>query len=141
MLGSRETGFYLRKFAWTKIVRHRMVAGRASPDDPALTGYWQQRRRRDRLPVDPATWHLLRRQRGRCPLCRGQLLNADHQPQDPAEWQQWHTATRKHAITTVTDLGTPNERAAHHLIHAHCRRRIGEGSPALLPSPEPSGLA
>ena len=26
--GSRETGFYLRKFAWTKIVRHRP---RASP--------------------------------------------------------------------------------------------------------------
>ena len=69
VFGSRETGFYLRKFAWTKIVRHRMVAGRASPDDPALTGYWQQRRRRDRLPVDPATRHLLRRQRGRCPLC------------------------------------------------------------------------
>jgi hypothetical protein len=46
VLGSRETGFYLRKFAWTKIVRHRMVAGRASPDDPALTGYWDQRRRR-----------------------------------------------------------------------------------------------
>ena len=146
VFGSRETGFYLRKFAWTKIVRHRMVAGRASPDDPALTGYWDQRRRRTRLPVDPATWHLLRRQRGRCPLCRGLLLHADHQPQGPEEWQQWHTATRKairkHAITSVTDLGTPDERAAHHLIHAHCRRRIGSGtSPALLPGPEPSGLA
>ena len=146
VLGSRETGFYLRKFAWTKIVRHRMVAGRASPDDPALTGYWQQRRRRDRLPVDPATWHLLRRQRGRCPLCRGLLLHADRQPQSPEEWQQWHTATRKairkHAIATVMDLGTPDERAAYHLIHAHCRRRIGSGtSPALLPGPQPSGLA
>jgi RNA-directed DNA polymerase len=146
VFGSRETGFYLRKFAWTKIVRHRMVAGRASPDDPALTGYWDQRRRRTRLPVDPATWHLLRRQRGRCPLCRGLLLHADHQPQGPEEWQQWHTATRKairkHAITSVTDLGTPDERAAHHLIHAHCQRRIGSGtSPALLPGPEPSGLA
>ena len=43
VFGSRETGFYLRKFAWTKIVRHRMVAGRASPDDPALTGYWDRR--------------------------------------------------------------------------------------------------
>jgi RNA-directed DNA polymerase len=146
VLGSRDTGFYLRKFAWTKIVRHRMVAGRASPDDPALTGYWQQRRRRDRLPVDPATWHLLRRQRGRCPLCRGLLLHADHQPQSPEEWQQWHTATRKairkQAIDSVTDLGTPDERAAHHLIHAHCRNRIGNGtSPALLPGPQPSGLA
>jgi RNA-directed DNA polymerase len=146
VLGSRETGFYLRKFAWTKIVRHRMVAGRASPDDPALTGYWQQRRRRDRLPVDPATWHQLRRQRGRCPLCRGLLLHADHQPQSPEEWQQWHTATRKairkHAIASVTDLGTPDERAAYHLIHAYCRNRIGNGtSPALLPGPQPSGLA
>ena len=146
VLGSRETGFYLRKFAWTKIVRHRMVAGRASPDDPALTGYWQQRRRRDRLPVDPATWHLLRRQRGRCPLCRGLLLHADRQPQSPEEWQQWHTATRKairkHAIASVMDLGTPDERAAYHLIHAHCRNRTGNGtSTALLPGPQPSGLA
>ena len=142
VFGSRETGFYLRKFAWTKIVRHRMVAGRASPDDPALTGYWQQRRRRDRLPVDPATWHLLRRQRGRCPLCRGLLLHADRQPQSPEEWQQWHTVTRKairkHAIDSVTDLGTPDGRVAYHLIHAHCRRRIGSGtSPALLPGLQP----
>ena len=146
VFGSRETGFYLRKFAWTKIVRHTMVAGRASPDDPALTGYWDQRRRRTRLPVDPATWHLLRRQRGRCPLCRGLLLHAEDPPQDPEDWQQWHTATRKairkHAITSVMDLGTPDERAAHHLIHAHCRRRIGSGDgTALLPGPEPSGLA
>ena len=142
VFGSRETGFYLRKFAWTKIVRHRMVAGRASPDDPALTGYWQQRRRRDRLPVDPATWHLLRRQRGRCPLCRGLLLHADRQPQSPEEWQQWHTVTRKairkHAIDSVTDLGTPDGRVAYHLIHAHCHRRIGNGtSPALLPGLQP----
>jgi RNA-directed DNA polymerase len=146
VFGSRETGFYLRKFAWTKIVRHRMVAGRASPDDPALTGYWDQRRRRARPPVDQATWHLLRRQRGRCPLCRGLLLHADHEPQDPEEWQQWLTTTRKairkHAITGVMDLGAPDERAAHRLIHAYCRSRIGNGiSPASLPSREPSGLA
>jgi RNA-directed DNA polymerase len=146
VLGSRQTGFYLRKFAWTKIVRHRMVAGRASPDDPALTGYWDQRRRRTRLPVDPATWHLLRRQRGRCPLCRGLLLHADHQLQGPGEWQQWHTATRrairKHAIACVMDLGTPDERAAHHLMHIYCRRRVSSGTnPALLPGSEPPGLA
>jgi RNA-directed DNA polymerase len=147
VFGSRETGYYLRKFAWTKIVRHRMVAGRASPDDPALSGYWDQRRRRAKLPVDPATWHLLRRQRGRCPLCRGLLLHADHQPQDPGDWQQWHAATRKairkQAIAAVTALGTPDERLAHYLIHAYCRRRINSdgSSPALLPGRQPSGLA
>jgi len=121
-----------------------MVAGRASPDDPAWTGYWEQRRRRTRPPVTAATWHLLR---GRCPLCRGLLLHAGDQPQGPAEWQQWHTATRtairKHAITTVMDLGTPDERAAHHLIHARCcRRRISDSGtdPALLPGPSLQGL-
>jgi RNA-directed DNA polymerase len=145
VFGSRATGRYLRRFAWTKIVRHRMVAGRASPDDPALAGYWATRRQRARPPVDPATWHLLRRQRGRCPLCRGLLLFASHEPHDEREWEQWHTtirkAVRKHAVTTVMDLGTPDEHAAHHLIHAHCRRRIGSNSPALPPGPRPSGLA
>jgi RNA-directed DNA polymerase len=96
--------------------------------------------------VDPATWHLLRRQRGRCPLGRGLLLHADHEPQDPDEWQQWLTTTRKairkHAVTSVMGLGTPDERAAHHLIHAYCRSRIGNGTnPALLPGREPAGLA
>ncbi|MDB4872872.1 MAG: group intron reverse transcriptase/maturase [Gemmatimonadales bacterium] len=146
VFGSRETGFYLRKFAWTKIVRHRMVAGRASPDDPALTDYWTKRRRRTKAPVDAATWHLLRRQRGRCPLCQGLLLHADHEPQSPNEWQQWLTATRKairkHAIASFVDLGTPDEHAAPHLIHTYCRRRLDDGrNPALLPAREPSGLA
>jgi RNA-directed DNA polymerase len=34
----------LRKFTWTKIVRHRQVPKRYSPDDPTLQDYWRQRR-------------------------------------------------------------------------------------------------
>ena len=30
----------LRKFAWTKIVRHRLVRSTSSPDDPTLQDYW-----------------------------------------------------------------------------------------------------
>ena len=146
VFGSRDTGFYLRKFAWTPIVRHRMVAGTASPDDPSLTDYWAQRRRRSRPPVGTATLRLLRVQHGRCPLCRGLLLHADHEPQSPREWEQWLTATRKairkHAVT-VWGAGTPDERAAHPshtrpLPPPDHRRRQG---PALLPAREPSGLA
>jgi RNA-directed DNA polymerase len=142
VFGSRETGFYLRKFAWTKIVRHRMVAGTASPDDPSLIGYWTQRRQRSNPPLDSAMLRLLQAQRGRCPLCRGLLLHADHQPQTPREWEQWLVATRKavrkHAVTA-----TPDDHAAVQLIHAHCHRRTTTSSSgtALLPVREPLGLA
>ena len=134
-VGAREPGDRLLppQVRLDDIVRHRMVAGRASPDDPALTGYWQQRRRRDRLPVDPATWHLLRRQRGRCPLCRGLLLHADRQPQSPEEWQQWHTVTRKairkHAIDSVTDLGTRTD-ASHTTSYTHTAVAVSAAVPA-----------
>jgi RNA-directed DNA polymerase len=147
IFGSRDTGFYLRKFAWTPIVRHRMVAGTASPDDPRLSEYWAQRRRRSRPPVGASTLRLLRVQHGRCPLCRDLLLHAEREPQSPREWEQWLTATRKairkHAVT-VWGAGTPDERAATRLIHAHCRRRtIGgaDGTAPLHAAREPSGLA
>jgi len=146
VFGSRETGFYLRKFAWTPIVRHRMVEGRASPDDPTLTDFWAKRRRRHPPPMSTATVRLLRLQRGRCPLCRGLLLDADHEPQSPREWEQWLTATRK-AIraraVVVWAAGTPDERVADRLMHTHCHRRISGGgnSPALLPTRKPEGLA
>ena len=146
VFGSRESGYYLRKFSWTKIVRHRMVAGAASPDDPALTTYWAERRRRSRSPLDTAVRHLLYRQRGRCPLCLGLLLHADREPQSPHEWEQWLTATRtairKYAIASLAGPGRADEHAARHLVHAHCRRRLGNGkNPTLLPSREPWGLA
>jgi RNA-directed DNA polymerase len=147
VFGSRETGRYLRKFTWTKIVRHRMVFGRASPDDPALTQYWTQRRRRTRPPLmDTATWQLLRRQDGRCPRCQGLLLHADREPQTPREWEQWLTATRhairKHAIASEVGSGPPDSHAVVQLIHAYCRRRDST-SPAPLPADarEPAGLA
>jgi len=46
VFGDRHSGGYLPKFAWTKIVRHCMVPGTASPDDPGLAQYWADRRRR-----------------------------------------------------------------------------------------------
>ncbi|WP_109505620.1 group II intron reverse transcriptase/maturase [Nocardioides speluncae] len=146
VFGSQETGFYLRKFAWTPIVRHRMVAGPASPDDPDLTDYWRLRRRRNRPPLGNPMLRLLRAQHGRCPLCRGLLLHADREPQSPREWEQWLTATRtairKRAVT-AWGADTPDERVATRLIHAHCQRRSTSGGngPALLSTHEPTGLA
>jgi RNA-directed DNA polymerase len=146
VFGSRETGFYLRKFAWTPVVRHRMVAGRSSPDDATLATYWAQRRSRSRPPVGTNRLRLIQTQRGRCPICRGLLLAADREPQNPNEWELWLTATRKairkHAVV-AWGAGTPDERVATRLMHTHCHRSItgGRNTPALLPARKPQELA
>jgi RNA-directed DNA polymerase len=71
IFGDRASGRYLQKFSWAKIVRHHLVPGRASPDDPSLADYWSRRRRRQHLPLGFADLRLLQAQHGRCPRCRG----------------------------------------------------------------------
>src|SRR4051812_17371889 len=139
VFGDRDSGAYLLKFAWTKITRHTLVKGWASPDDPALTGYWAARRRRGQPPLDPARLRLLLTQRGRCPLCGDLLLHADQEPAHPDEWQQWiqavRTATRHQAITLAADPGPHSGSDVFRLIHTYCRRRLPDGTgsaPALL---------
>ena len=121
--GDRETGIYLRQFAWTKIVRHTMVMGTASPDDPALDWYWAARRRKTHALFGGRTASLLLRQRGLCPVCATFLLNTDHGPQSPQEWEQWTRvltmAQRKPAIVTGPAHG---DDPTTHLMHAHCRQ-------------------
>lgn len=46
IFGDRDTGAYLQCFSWTKIVRHVQVIFGASPDDPELAEYWEQRHKR-----------------------------------------------------------------------------------------------
>jgi RNA-directed DNA polymerase len=146
VFGDRASGAYLLRFAWTKIVRHQMVRGTSSPDDPALTEYWAARRRRGiPRPIDTATLRLLQSQHGRCPWCGQLLLDADRPPQSPREWEQWLAVTRKamthNAITA--DPGAAPDEAKLRLLHAHCHRQHAgkRNSPALLPASEPTGLA
>jgi RNA-directed DNA polymerase len=142
VFGDRDSGAYMLRFAWTKIVRHQMVRGTSSTDDPALASYWADRRRRGiPRPMDTATLRLLQAQRGQCPLCGQLLLDADRLPQSPREWEQWLTVTRKamvrNAITAARADGTPDE-ATLRLVHAHCHRRHARSSsPALLPASQP----
>ena len=133
VFGDRDSGAYLRKFSWTRIVRHQLVKGTSSPDDPALADYWAQRRRRGPPPpMDGADLRLLKAQDGRCPLCGGFLLHADHEPQHPREWERWIAVTRKamskhHIVERVTPTMSHELR----LVHAHCHRRV-VSDPALL---------
>ena len=145
VFGDRDSGAYLTRFAWTKIVRHPMVRGTSSTDDPALAEYWAARRRRGiPRPIDAATLRLLQSQHGRCPCCGQLLLDADRPPQSPHEWEQWLAAIRK-AITKnaiATPAGSTPDEGRLRLLHAHCHRRSAGQRKAqqLQPATSPRGL-
>ncbi|MEV0831526.1 hypothetical protein [Nonomuraea rubra] len=119
--------FYLVKFCWTDIVRHQVVTGRASPDDPDLIDYWISRRRRVTPPLDSYNIRLLDRQKGRCPLCGDHLLTADQPPQSPHERERWWLGTARRAIaadylTHQGRSGLDGDRTR--LVHTSCNQRL-----------------
>jgi RNA-directed DNA polymerase len=130
VFGDRDTGAYLRRLDWTKIVRHQLVLGTASPDDPSLAEYWAERRRKRPLPVSSPTRRLLQAQGGRCPACGQLLLAADHEPRTPHEWEQWIKTTRKalriKSLTAARADGpaeTPDTATTNRLLHTRCAQR------------------
>jgi len=139
VFGDRQSGAYMHRFSWTRILRHRMVRHEASPDDPALTDYWASRRRKAPLPINKTTHELNDAQDGRCAICGGLLFAIEDQPQNPREWEKW-LATARRTINTIAtrDPSTPAEKAGLRLTHVDCRKGNG---PALHNAYEPTGLA
>jgi len=138
---------HLVKFAWTPIVRHQMVTGTASPDDPDLADYWATRRQRVKPPLDRYNLRLLTRQGGRCPICRDYLLSPDQPPQSPREWERWWLSVARRAIAAdylayQGGRGTPDGNRTR-LIHTSCGREL-QARQRRMPAPDPatpSGLA
>jgi RNA-directed DNA polymerase len=134
VFGDRETGAYLPKPSWTTITRHTLVKGWASPDDPALAGYWAHRRQKGASPLDPSTVHLLSRQDGRCSLCGEILLGPGQPPQSPQDWERWFSqvakkpATADHPVRHSRPPATADERI--HLVHTTCHRQRKPARPA-----------
>jgi RNA-directed DNA polymerase len=138
VFGDRKSGAYLHKFQWTNIVRHRIVMGVASPDDPALAEYWATRRRKTRPPIDKTSLWLLKAQDGRCAICGSAFLPDDDRPQNPPEWEQWLTGARKGIAKVVIPQATEPDEQEPRLVHVRCRD--GNGL-ALLSAYDPVGLA
>lgn len=148
VFGDATSGAHLPRMAWTPIVRHRKVMGAASPDDPALTDYWNHRRGHNPPPLPSPVLRLLKVQRGRCALCTDLLLHADREPHTPDEWRQWHRTTRtaitRQHITARGRDGQPDEHPIR-LVHTSCHRKISDTTGdrhSHSPAPEPLwGLA
>ena len=128
VFGSRVSGSYMHRFAWTNIVRHQIVKHRASPDDPELADYWAWRRRKAPLPINRTALWLHRAQDGRCTICKSNLIAAEDRPQTPREWETWLATTRK----TIDVAWEPDrtDKAEPRLIHLGCNL-----------TRQPSGLA
>jgi len=144
VFGDAASGAYLPKLAWTDIVRHTLVKGEASPDDPTLAEYWAKRRRRVPPPLDSYTLRLLSKQDGHCPLCGDELLCAAQPPQSPHEWERWWLQITRKAINAdyLTHHGRPGPPDGDHtrLVHASCRRSLRarqRSSPTPRPKPPP----
>ena len=128
VFGDPGSNAYLVKFSWTDIVRHVMVQGAASPDDPALADYWAERRRKVKPPLDNYTLRLLARQDARCPLCGDHLLTAEQPPQSPNDWEQWWQQVTRQAIAADYLVHHGRSGPPHNdqtrLVHASCRRGL-----------------
>jgi RNA-directed DNA polymerase len=122
VFGDKHTGKYLLKFSWFKIVRHELVRGRSSPDDPELRDYWWARQKVNANHLSAEDLDMANDQGWVCRLCGMDLINGE----------ELH---RHHKIPKAK--GGSNARSNRELVHLYChqqetRRQFGggKGSPA-----------
>jgi RNA-directed DNA polymerase len=109
VFGDKCTGAYLLKFSWFKIVRHQLVRGTASPDDPNLRDYWWSRRRINRRSLTPGDVKLAESQNWRCPVCGRDLL---------LEEEELHRHHKRPRGLGGTDAPSNRE-----LVHLYCHQQ------------------
>jgi RNA-directed DNA polymerase len=130
VFGDRQSGAYLHRYAWTKIVRHVVVTGRSSPDDPALTQYWADRRRKQPAPQLAESWTIaIRAQKGLCHLCGSQLLDTTSRPDSALQAETWYASLRATLTFQASSVCTGG-RSINRLVHTRCARRQPDGEPA-----------
>ncbi len=111
VFGDKPTGGYLLKFKWTKIQRHALVQGNASPDNPDEQDYWNKRQKREQEHLTDALpkrkqW-LAKGQKHVCPLCGDFILNNE-------EIHEHHLRGR----------GAGDGRDNVILVHLYCHQRV-----------------
>lgn len=75
VFGDKPTGKHLLWFGWFPIERHVLVQGDASPDDPSLRAYWEERNLAKVKDLIPSKQRIAKKQGGLCPRCDVTLFN------------------------------------------------------------------
>jgi RNA-directed DNA polymerase len=109
VFGDKRTGRYLLKFSWFKIMRHILVKGTASPDDPSLQDYWWSRRRVNMRLLSKSDRKLAEDQDWRCPVCGRDLII------DGEELQRHHKKPRCD--------GGADAQSNRELVHLYCHQQ------------------
>jgi RNA-directed DNA polymerase len=112
VFGDKAKETYLLKFSWFKIERHVLVKGNASPDDPTLQGYWQERQKAKVKDLMPNQQKLAKDQDYVCRVCGTSLFNGEE--------------LHEHHIQPKSKGGKHN-RENRTLVHLYCHQHIHSG--------------
>jgi len=119
VFGDPQMGVYLLKFGWFPVRRHVLVRGTASPDDPHLRAYWQQRTAAKAADHSAKTQRLARRQGQVCPVCNESLFHDE-------ELHTHHIQPRQQGGADTEDNLL--------LVHLYCHQQIhGRAHPERPP--------
>jgi RNA-directed DNA polymerase len=108
VFGDKHTGKYLLKFSWFKIVRHELVKGRSSPDDPELRDYWWARQKVNANHLSGGDIDMANDQGWVCRLCGMDLINGE-------ELHRHHKVPRAR--------NGSNARSNRELVHLYCHQQ------------------
>jgi RNA-directed DNA polymerase len=117
VFGDKHSGHYLLKFNWFKIVRHELVKGTSSPDDPDLRDYWWERQKVNANHLSGGDIDMANDQGWICRICGMDLINGE-------ELHRHHTVPRAR--------GGSDARSNRELVHLYChqqetKRQFGGG--------------
>lgn len=114
-----EERFYLTKLRWIPIVRHSVVHDTASPDDPSLMAYWEQRRRKMASRESTKRKRIMTlRQGGVCPLCGGSIV-----PDETDSWVGTTEELHEHHIIPRA-AGGSDRQDNKWLVHLYCHQQL-----------------
>ena len=77
VFGDKHSGSHLVKFNWHNIVRHTLVKGKSSIDDPTLKEYWKKREEAKAKELLPSTQKIAKKQGFNCEICGCSLFNGE----------------------------------------------------------------